>query len=229
MKKSIRLFKLTLLTAAAIAALLILLIVVASDGSDERTQKPDDVSYSVIETNTIPGIKRSLDVRMNRKVPEDVLRAIALKLKAGDSRKYQRTFISYYLPGMKVGGGAWATSHFDPTLSVRILGLTAKEEKTLAAKQPPADQNVIGQWIDERPFVASRITIFREGSSIYIEQVFKDGSRLKKEVVEKKSSHGWRFDMIEVSSSGDHWVIDSRGILQIRDNEGLIATAKKIK
>ncbi len=54
---------------------------------------PDDVSYSIIDSSTLPGIKRSLDVRLSKKVSERTLRAIALKLKSQDSRDYDRTFI----------------------------------------------------------------------------------------------------------------------------------------
>ena len=37
-------------------------------------------------------------------------------------KRYERVFICYYLPGMILDSGAWATSHFNPTLQVRILG-----------------------------------------------------------------------------------------------------------
>ena len=90
---------------------------------------PDDMSYSIIDSTAIAGIKRSLDVRLNKRVTEDTLRAIALKLKSQDSRDYDRTFITYYLPGMTVGAGAWATTHFTPDLEVKILGLSTEEEK----------------------------------------------------------------------------------------------------
>src|ERR1039458_10482874 len=63
----------------------------------------------------------------NRTVSEEVLRAIATKLKNSDHGTYERTFISYYLPGMKVGSGAWATSHFDPDLEICILGVRSEE------------------------------------------------------------------------------------------------------
>jgi len=32
------------------------------------------------------------------------------------------------LPGMEVGKGAWALSHFNPNLEVQILGFTGKNE-----------------------------------------------------------------------------------------------------
>jgi len=59
-----------------------------------------DVAYSIIDSYTFLDYKRSLDVRLNKKVSEATLQTIALKLKAQDSRHYERTFICYYLPGM---------------------------------------------------------------------------------------------------------------------------------
>ena len=101
------------------------------DSTPEQTEQ-DDVSYSIIDSTATAGIKRSLDVRLNKRVAEDALRAMALKLKSQDSRDYDRTFITYYLPGMTVGAGAWATTHFQPDLEVKILGLWTEEEKKLS-------------------------------------------------------------------------------------------------
>lgn len=190
---------------------------------------PSDVSFSIIAADSIPDIKRSLDIRLNRKVSAETLRAIALELKAQDESAYERTLITYYLPGMTVGAGAWATTHFDPALEVRILGLTAEDEKALAAQLEPASREIIGQWLDESPFIGGRITIFREKEKLYIENAFKDGSRLTKELTEGKSPRGRRFDKVEGSSSGDHWVILPNGNLEVRDNDGPIATAKKVR
>jgi len=187
---------------------------------------PGDVSFSSIESHVIPGVKRSLDVRLNKAVSEDTLRAIALKLESEDARSYDRTFITYYLPGMEVGSGAWATSHFDPDLEVRILGFTPEEEKRLAVEPTPENREIIGRWRCQFP--PSRITISREGGKIYLEQKLKDGGSLKINLEEKQSPLGRRFDKVEGSSSGDHWIVDSQANLQIRDNQGLFTTAKKI-
>lgn len=89
---------------------------------------PSDVSYAIIETNIVPGAKRALDVRINRRVSKEVLRSIALTLKKADRRTYDRTFLGYYLPNMKINEGYWATTHFTPSLEVRILGHTPKQE-----------------------------------------------------------------------------------------------------
>ena len=189
---------------------------------------PDDVSYSIIDSTAIAGIKRNLDVRLNKRVAEDTLHAIALKLKSQDSLAYDRTFITYYLPGMTVGAGAWATTHFTPDLEVKILGLSTEEEKKLSTAPAPAKREIVGRWLDEIPYASSRITIFHEGGKLYGEQKFTDGSgSLKKELVEKRSPLGRRFDQVGGSTAGDHWILDSRGNLQLHDNDGLISTAKR--
>ncbi len=194
----------------------------------KATLIPSDVSFSVIDSETIRGIKRSLVVRLNKGVSEETLRAIALELKARDSRHYDHTFMSYYVDGMAVGSGAWATTHFDPVLKVQINGLTEEDEHRLASQGRVADGEVVGRWLDESPFVAGRITLIQSGTKLFVERTFKDGSSSGDEVVEKRTSAGRRFDKVEGSSTGDHWVINANGDLEIRDKDGLIATAKKI-
>lgn len=222
MKGLLRLGNLTLIGSMGC---IFLLFLVACE--TEPPGIPNDVSYSVLTTRTIPSIKRSLEVRLNKKVPEEILRRIAQKLKSDGSRDYDRTFITYYLPGMKVGAGAWATSHFDPALRIQILGLSTGATKSRPAKAGSTDQKVIGRWIDE--VMASRITIFKKGRLVYVEHLFKDGSTGEIEVFEEKIPRGQGFIPVKASATGDHWVIDSRGNLQLRDSEGLIRTAMKLR
>lgn len=195
----------------------------------QESMIPEDVNFSILKTETIPNIKRSLDVRLNKRVSEDVLRAIALKIKNQDSRAYEKTFITYYLPGMIVDSGAWATTHFNPILEVRILGLSVAEEAKLTAVPNQDDRQIIGIWIDDRIGMGERITIYSKNGLLYYEQAFKDGSNLVKEVIEKKSPLGRRFEKKEGSSAGDYRIIDSDGNLQFGDRDGVYATAKKIR
>jgi len=188
----------------------------------------DDVSYSVFETRIAPGIKRALDVRLNKKVSESTLLAIALKLKAKDPRDYEWTYITYYLPPSGGSDWSWATTHFAPDLEVRILGLTTEEEAMLIAAPAPDNSEIIGRWLDEPPAGANRTTIFRTDDRIFIEQMFKTGGTLTNEVVESESSLARRFDKVEGSTAGDHWVVGPDGNLQVRDNDGLISSGKRI-
>lgn len=112
---------------------------------------------------------------------------------------------------------------------MKILGLSVEEEQELVAEPTPAPRQIIGRWLDESPYVGGRITIFRERGKIFIEQRFKDGSVLNEELVERADRLGRWFDKAERSGHGDHWILDSNGDLLVRDREGTIATAKKLR
>ena len=138
---------------------------------------PPDLEYEVIIDTTTPSIKRSVDVRLNKRVTEEVLQTLALRIKASDSRSYQRTFILYYLPDMEVGAGAWASSHFNPELEVEIFGTSAEEHAALTASEAPNEsREIIGKWMDNRPFVTRRIVLYRENGKVFMESTYADGS-----------------------------------------------------
>jgi len=194
----------------------------------EQTSIPSDVSFSIIKSDNIPGIKQSLDIRLNKKVSEQILRSIAYELKDQEPQPYDRTFIFYYLPGMSVGTGAWAITHFNPELNVEILGLTEQEDNHLRSQPVLDNREYVGRWLDDR-YSMSKIVIFREGGILFLERTFKDGSSGKLEIVERNSTLGRYFEQVKQSTAGDHYIIIADGDLQIRDNDGLIATAKKIE
>lgn len=193
------------------------------------SQSPLQFKLSVINEEVLLDQKRSLDIQLEEAVSEDELRSIAKWLKASDLKSYNRTFICFYLPGMQVGAGAWATTHFTPDLEVRILGPATEALAGSSAKERTNDRSagVVGRWLDPRPFMGG-ITIFRQKASLILETRFTDGSTNQKVVVEKPDPFGRRFDpVIDTAGTGDHYVLDLLGDLQIRDREGLIATAKK--
>jgi len=195
---------------------------------DNSTQTEDEVTYSIINSDTYLDWKRSLDVRLNKKVSERTLRTIALRLKAQDPRNYERTFICYYLPDMKVGSGAWATTHFDPNLEIKILGLTSEEENALKQLPDDSSREIIGSWLDQSIYIGGRITIFHRDKKLFMETIYKDSSSGTKEIVEKQSGKGRAFQRKEGSSVGEYYLIDKQGNLQFWDEEGFILTAKKI-
>jgi len=86
----------------------------------QAASKPT-LTYSIVKESSFHHYKRSLSIRLNGEVSEDTLRAIALELKAKETKAFERTFICYYLPNMKVDSGAWATTHFNPDLEVRFM------------------------------------------------------------------------------------------------------------
>lgn len=208
----------------------ILVLVSGCGGSSERqrTPIPNDVTYTIIEKYVLPGIKRSLAVRLNRKVTQDVLRSIAVDLKNSDPNTYERTFISYYLPDMKVDAGAWATTHFNPDLEVRILGLTVEQEQSFKTEANDPSREVIGSWLDERPSMGNKTTIFSKDGKLFMENKYTDGSVGETELVEKASPRGRRLDD-KNDRHGEYYLINNEGNLQGWGKDGPFFTARKIK
>ena len=151
-----------------------------------------------------------------------------MKLKNSDPRTYERTFIAYYVPDMQVGAGAWATTHFNPNLKIRILGLSAEQEKALRQQPNEPSQEVINSWLDQMQFGGNRATIFRQDGKLFMENKYRDGSSSKKEIVERPCAKGKKFQDKEGNRFGEFYLIDNQGNLQLWDQDGLISTAKKI-
>ena len=195
----------------------------------QEVQIPTDVTYTILQEETIPNAKRSVDIRLNRRVSVDILRAIAHMIRANDNSRYQRTFILYYLPEMEVGAGAWASSHFNPELQIEIYGATPEEHAALVEPSAPASaRQIIGVWLDERPYVSRRLALYRRNGNVFMESTYTDGSVGTDEMSERNTSRGLRFDAKQASPSGDHYVLNRSGDLEIRDSDGLIATARKL-
>ena len=118
---------------------------------------------------------------------------------------------------MKVNSGYWATTHYNPKLKVQILGLSADAATKLSAKPNTKVGIEIGRWLDESPFGAHRVVIFRDKGKLFMESTYGDGSSGTKELVESQSSLGRRFTKLGGSTAGDHWILDTNGDLQLRD------------
>lgn len=85
------------------------------------------ILYRILKEDSFLTYKRSLDIEVqpaNTGLPTKLqLTELAKQLYSQyEGEKYDRVFICYYLPGMVLNSGAWATSHFNPDLEVRILG-----------------------------------------------------------------------------------------------------------
>jgi len=197
-----------------------------SNPSSKTSSDARKLSYSIISDKSYNNIKRSVDVRLNSRITKDALGKFAKIIKLGDKNSYQRTFISYYLPGMKVGEGAWATTHFNPDLEVKILGATLNEHEKLVSQSDDPSRTIIGVWLDKRPMIEARVSLYKKNQKVYIEMIYQDGSTSNDEVVERKSGNiiriVKRFMTSHVRSFGEYWTLDKDGDLKLYDNEGLV-------
>ena len=199
-----------------------------SPGVDQEPVRPT-TPYEVLSVDRIPGIKLALDVRLGRAVEEAELQKLAEYLhQEHGGHRHKRTFICYVLPGMKAGAGAWATTHFDPSLEVEILGFTPAEEETLPQAPADPDVEVIGKWIDRSPIVGGQLTLVRDGKKLIMRRTFKDGSQMERPLGALHVGSEERL-MIDDNDFGKYYVVDPAGNLRICDRDGEIARASKLE
>jgi hypothetical protein len=187
--------------------------------------KAVDFTYKIIDINRLGTIKCEITVRLNKRISEDALRKLAIELHTKEPKKYDRIFITYYLPGMTVGAGAWATTHFNPNLDVRILGMTIEEEKYLLKKEKKISGKIIGAWVNK---LYGKYTITKKGSDYVLETKYKDGSGSTKDLINYKF-HGKMAFKEKGENSGDYFVIEDSGDLKFYDSLGLFISMRAIK
>ena len=110
-----------LMTVCLLAALLV------SACNTESSSPPESeklINYKVINRGEHGNIKLSYDLRVDivdgRLPTADELEAVSRYLHRKEKR-HDRTFVTFYLPGMEVGAGAFATAHHNPNLEVSVL------------------------------------------------------------------------------------------------------------
>lgn len=119
----------------------------SKNGIKSKAIKSDqvEVEYVIVQEDYYYNFgKCSMVVLLKNKTTEDQIRKIAYEIRtSGDRKKYDPFFISYYLPGMEIDAGAYATSHFDPDLSVEIY------ESTLEINPPETDSTEIEELFEK--------------------------------------------------------------------------------
>jgi hypothetical protein len=214
-------------------AILVSFVLVACDGKQVQSSTTEiyqakeqstelasvKVDVSIIDKHLIPGIKRGLTVRLDKKISKEVLIDVAHKIKQSDPSNYERTLILYLLPNMPLGEGAWASTNFDPELEVRIFGLSLEQEDSLMSHPQPATKGIHGTWIDE--LSNRRLTIFSNKKGFFMEQLYTDGSSV---VVELKQ--GAESEEVSIlreigrDESDPPYVIGSDGNLYLSTSDG---------
>ena len=129
---------------------------------------------------------------------------------------------------MNQGNATFLTTFIEANMKgavIKAMGLATLQPA------PTADASlgleVIGEW--ENEYVGglqSSIKIINQFGAIFLEETFHDGSTLTESLVEIESDMGRRFD--DAEGSGEYFIIDSTGNLQIWGSNGLISTARKI-
>lgn len=170
--------------------------------------------------------RRIVSVRLDTRAGEDELARIATSLRKGD-QDGRRTLVNFYLPGMSLKETSWATATFAPALKISVHGLTLDEEAAYRAEAAREKRPVVGMWLTQAPAVPGLLVIYREKTKLFAEWRVRGGHRTVEEVIESRWNGGRRFDI--AGDAGQHYVLVSGGVLELREKSGLIAAAEPVK
>lgn len=92
-----------------------------------ESQLGTDIEYSIVNKDILLPHKASYDVRIFEKLSESQLQKISRELHR-QSQNATKVFVIFYLPGMKVDAGAWATAHKGE--DVRIMEFMLNDNPT---------------------------------------------------------------------------------------------------
>lgn len=200
-------------------------------------------SFEILSDKKVNGLKRSVEIRLDRRITYQQLETLAHKIKALDTNRYDRTFMLYYLPHQRVGAGAWASTHFTPNLKVEMLGATVDDVKKFraysikngwAAPQPPkkspqiwgaAEQKdnlqyggeIIGEWIWDLPDLSHKITVFKKSGKFFINNYHRDGSQDTVQLKSSKIPRGLELKEVKSNTFREYYIINKKGELEFYD------------
>ncbi len=195
--------------------------------SSPEVEIPDDITFTVIKDKKKDNIKRSVEVVLNKKVDMYVLEILGEKLKKSVPEIYQRTFIGYFIENNDKKSGYWATTHFNPDLEVKILGLTIEDEEKLTIDTESSNRDVIGSWLSTRPGMGAKITLYYEGEKLLLESAYSDGSTDINEMMKKNTSGGLRIEGAGGNNYGEYFIVNSSNDLEFWVENDNYYTAKK--
>lgn len=158
--------------------------------------------YKIEKVDDLAPIKKTYLIRLNDEISKDHLKNIANEITSNERSKYERIFITYLLPGMKDGHGAWSTTHFNPDLEIKIYGSTYEFKSKL--KKNILEENSLGLW--DVNGIAIFFEILNKENKWFIKTTYDDGSI----VLDKCNKNGDKF-ILGNNILGDYLIVNDNG------------------
>lgn len=191
-----------------------------STDTQQSEYKPD---YEIISDDKRGNITRKVQVELSKRLTKQQLELIANQIKDADKENYERTFIMYRIEGEK-SVAAWATTHFDPNLEIKFIGLNADDFNKLLSLKTDVDGEVIGTWISPNGLTDHIDVIYKKGQQYFKKEFYIDATMKPYELV--KDGNTFRY---KDPNETQYFVIDTNGDLEYRGESGNVYLAKKIE
>jgi hypothetical protein len=189
------------------------------------TSIPTDVKYTVISEVKNDSINKvNVDIQLNKKVTEEVLGLIGEKLKADlKLENYSKIWMFYYLPDMKVGSGAWATTHFTPAIEIKILGATQNQTDTSVKKADEVVGKIIGKWKEDQ-YTSAVYVIYENNNQTIIRTLFANGQKSDDQLKSSKENTSTRYDYKSEGFNGEYFKVNANNELEFYNKENKLFT-----
>lgn len=186
---------------------------------------PDLPKYQITEDTVKGNIKRTVEVELSSRTDEETLKALAEQIHDLSNVDVDRTFIGYRIAGDHKNQSFWATTHYNPSLEVKILGESESDyEKIKNAALPEGE--VIGAWMANWGY-ESKMTVYKKGSNTYIQSTFGDGSSSDAVYEQSQSDNGIKLQDDGGKERGEYFIINQEGNLEFWSENGNYYTAPK--
>jgi hypothetical protein len=187
---------------------------------------PEDVTWYIAKEEPSKNVKKDMiEVLLNKKVDESVLTEIAQTLRSTRTQ-YERLFIMYNIEGMS-DMMAWATSHYNPHLEVKIMGSTNEED---AATSDVSDipGEIIGKWRSEKSLMGAVLILYKaKNNKLMMKIVFSEGGEMLDEIV--KSKQAGKVKYTDDNSHGEYYLVEENGNLGMYGENGKFDEAVKVE
>jgi hypothetical protein len=169
--------------------------------------------------------RRAVFVRIERRLDEPELVRIAAAMRAREKRAYARTQVNFFLPGMALNQGGWASVVFSPEPKVLISGLRREDEDMFVAEHQLDRRPLLGSWLTSPPAATGRLTIYSDHGRVFSEWRLRSGIKTVEELREGAMGRGRQFEVAD----GGRFVLTKSGDLEIWDKSTFIAVGERLR
>lgn len=196
----------------------------ASKAIEENTESVNQkIDYEIVSDEKRGNITRKVSVDLPERISEQQLRQIANEIKNEDSNRYERTFIMYQIRGEK-SVAAWATTHFDPNVNIKFIGLNADDYQKLLDMDTSVNGEVIGKWVSPNGFTDHIVVMYKKDKKYFKQDFYLDATMKPYELLKDGNTYRYK-DRDETQ----YFVLDQNSDLEYRGESGNIYIAKKFK
>lgn len=189
---------------------------------------PRDLTVEVLNPDRPETLRCNPEVRLGRKVSDDVLESVARALLEKEALGCGFGFAAFYLPAMRPGSGAWAIAELGPGVSVSILGLSAADEEKLL-RRAEALEEIFGVWVDDTSY-ASVVSLHRDPAGLKLTRFYPDGGMSTEPIRITGGERGFELrDATGGRSVTRHYRVGAQGDLESWDGGAFQSASRKVR